>query len=216
MDAILQAIFDGIVNGDNHVVPEKIAEAIEQGIEPGKILYDAMIAGMAEVGKRFEAGEYYVPEMLISARAMKSGLAILKPKLVQNNIQAFGKIIVGTVKGDLHDIGKNLVSLMLEGAGFEIIDAGNDVSPDRFVELAKSSHADIIGLSALLTTTMTNMKATITALEQAGIRNQIKVMIGGAPVTENYAKKIGADGYAEDASKAVALAKLLLDQPSKK
>lgn len=216
MNATLQAIFDGIVNGDNHIVPEKIEEAFRQGIEPGKILNDAMIAGMAEVGKRFEAGEYFVPEMLISARAMKSGLAILKPKLVQNNIQSFGKIIIGTVKGDLHDIGKNLVSLMLEGAGFEIIDAGNDVSPEKFVELVKTTNADIIGLSALLTTTMTNMKSTISALEQAGIRSKVKVMIGGAPVTEGYAKQIGADGYAEDASKAVALAKLLLDQPSKK
>ncbi len=216
MNATLQAIFDGIVNGDNHIVPEKIEEAFKQGIDPGIILNQAMIAGMAEVGKRFEAGEYFVPEMLISARAMKSGLAILKPKLVLNNIHSFGKIIVGTVKGDLHDIGKNLVSLMLEGAGFEIIDAGNDVSPEKFVEIAKTTNADIIGLSALLTTTMTNMKSTIAALEQAGIRKKIKVMIGGAPVTEGYAKQIGADGYAEDASKAVALAKLLLDQPSKK
>jgi 5-methyltetrahydrofolate--homocysteine methyltransferase len=158
------------------------------------LLNQALIPAMAEVGQRFEAGEYFVPEMLISARAMKSGLAILKPKLVKQNFKSYGKIVVGTVKGDLHDIGKNLVSLMLEGAGFEVIDAGSDVAP-------------------LLTTTMTNMKATVTALDQAGLKGKIKVMIGGAPVTEGYATQIGADGYAEDASKAVALAKQLIDRP---
>jgi 5-methyltetrahydrofolate--homocysteine methyltransferase len=177
------------------------------------LLNQALIPAMAEVGRRFEAGEYFVPEMLISARAMKSGLAILKPKLVKQNFKSYGKIVVGTVKGDLHDIGKNLVSLMLEGAGFEVIDAGSDVAPEKFVEIAKANNADIIGLSALLTTTMTNMKATVTALEQAGLKGKIKVMIGGAPVTEGYAIQIGADGYAEDASKAVALAKQLIDRP---
>ncbi len=213
MKNFMQEILDGVVNGDNHLVPEKVNEALEKGTPPETLLNQALIPAMAEVGRRFEAGEYFVPEMLISARAMKSGLAILKPKLVKQNFKSFGKIVVGTVKGDLHDIGKNLVSLMLEGAGFEVIDAGSDVSPEKFVEIAKSNNADIIGLSALLTTTMTNMKATVTALDQAGLKGKIKVMIGGAPVTEAYATQIGADGYAEDASKAVALAKQLIDHP---
>lgn len=212
METVLQEILDGVVNGDNHLVPEKVNEALEKGIDPEALLNQALIPAMAEVGRRFEAGEYFVPEMLISARAMKSGLAILKPKLVKQNFKSFGKIVIGTVKGDLHDIGKNLVSLMLEGAGFEVIDAGSDVAPEKFVEIAKANNADIIGLSALLTTTMTNMKATVTALEQAGLKGKIKVMIGGAPVTEGYATQIGADGYAEDASKAVALAKQLIDR----
>ncbi len=213
METILQEILDGVVNGDNHLVPEKVNEALDKGTSPETLLNQAMIPAMAEVGRRFEAGEYFVPEMLISARAMKSGLAILKPKLVKQNFKSYGKIVVGTVKGDLHDIGKNLVSLMLEGAGFEVIDAGSDVAPEKFVEIAKANNADIIGLSALLTTTMTNMKATVTALDQAGLKGKIKVMIGGAPVTEGYATQIGADGYAEDASKAVALAKQLINRP---
>jgi 5-methyltetrahydrofolate--homocysteine methyltransferase len=213
METILKEILDGVVNGDNHLVPEKMNEALEKGILPETILNEALIPAMAEVGRRFEIGEYFVPEMLISARAMKSGLAILKPKLVKRNFKSYGKIVIGTVKGDLHDIGKNLVSLMLEGAGFEVIDAGSDIAPEKFVEIAKTNNADIIVLSALLTTTMTNMKATITALEQAGLKGKIKVMIGGAPVTEGYATQIGADGYAEDASRAVALAKRLIDRP---
>jgi 5-methyltetrahydrofolate--homocysteine methyltransferase len=213
MEKLLQEILDGVVNGDNHLVPEKVNEALEKGTPPETLLNQSLIPAMAEVGRRFEAGEYFVPEMLISARAMKSGMAILKPKLVKQNFKSYGKIVVGTVKGDLHDIGKNLVSLMLEGAGFEVIDAGSDVAPEKFVEIAKANNADIIGLSALLTTTMTNMKATVTALDQAGLKGKIKVMIGGAPVTEGYANQIGADGYAEDASKAVALAKHLIDRP---
>jgi len=213
MEKFLQEILDGVVNGDNHLVPEKVNEALEKGTPPETVLNEALIPAMAEVGQRFEAGEYFVPEMLISARAMKSALAILKPKLVKINFQSYGKIVVGTVKGDLHDIGKNLVSLMLEGAGFEVIDAGSDVAPEKFVEIAKANNADLIGLSALLTTTMTNMKTTVSALEQAGLKGKIKVMIGGAPVTEAYAAQIGADGYAEDASRAVALAKRLIDRP---
>jgi len=212
MNKFMQEILDGVVNGDNHLVPEKVNGALENGTPPEAVLNEALIPAMAEVGRRFEAGEYFVPEMLISARAMKSGMAILKPKLVKQNFKSYGKIVVGTVKGDLHDIGKNLVSLMLEGAGFEVIDAGSDVAPEKFVELAKANHADIIGLSALLTTTMTNMIATVTALDQAGLKGKIKVMIGGAPVTAGYAAQIGADGYAEDASKAVALAKQLIDR----
>jgi 5-methyltetrahydrofolate--homocysteine methyltransferase len=165
---------------------------------------------MAEVGKRFEEGEFYVPEMLIAARAMQSGLALLKPHLQQTDLQSSGKVVIGTVKGDLHDIGKNLVAMMLEGAGFEIIDLGTDVSPDKFVAAAREHQADFVAMSALLTTTMPNMKVTIDALQAAGIRQQVKVLIGGAPVTENFVRQVGADGYAPDASRAVAVAKSLL------
>jgi 5-methyltetrahydrofolate--homocysteine methyltransferase len=169
-----------------------------------------MVAAMGEVGRLFEEGEYFVPEMLISARAMQAGLGVLKPHLVNANIKSAGKVLAGTVKGDLHDIGKNLVCMMLEGAGFEIQDLGTDVTPDKFVKAVQASGADVIALSALLTTTMPNMKATIEALKAAGVREQVKVMVGGAPVTETYAAQIGADGYAPDASRAVSLAKTLV------
>lgn len=212
MEAIIQNIFDDIVNGDNHAIEEHVNQGLQDGKTAEEILNKGLIPAMAEVGKRFEEGEYFVPEMLISARAMKTGLAILKPLLVKGNVQSYGKVLIGTVKGDLHDIGKNLVSLMLEGAGFEVIDAGNDVAPERFVELIDQHSPDLVGMSALLTTTMTSMKNTIQAIEQAGKRSQVKIMIGGAPVTENFSKQIGADGYAEDASKAVAVAKLLIDR----
>jgi 5-methyltetrahydrofolate--homocysteine methyltransferase len=165
---------------------------------------------MAEVGRLFEEGEYFVPEMLISARAMKSAMAILKPHLTSEQVGSAGKVAIGTVKGDLHDIGKNLVSLMLEGAGFQVVDLGSDVSPDKFVDAVKNNGVDIVAMSALLTTTMVNMKATVTALEEAGLRSKVKVMIGGAPVTDAFAKQVGADGYAPDASRAVAVAKVLL------
>ena len=164
---------------------------------------------MAEVGKRFEEGEYYVPEMLIAARAMKEGLEIIKPLLKAADVKPAGKVAAGTVRGDLHDIGKNLVCMMLEGAGYEILDLGTDVTPEKFVEAVTTNHADFIAMSALLTTTMPNMQQTIDALKAAGVRDQVKVLIGGAPVTENYARQIGADGYAPDASRAVALAKSL-------
>jgi 5-methyltetrahydrofolate--homocysteine methyltransferase len=169
-----------------------------------------MVDSMAEVGRLFEEGEYFVPEMLIAAGAMQSGLALLKPHLIEADIESAGTVAIGTVKGDLHDIGKNLVGMMLEGAGFEIIDLGTDVSPEQFVEAINGSNIDIVGLSALLTTTMPSMKATIDALESAGIRDQVKIMIGGAPVTGEYSETIGADGYAAGASKAVSLAKSLV------
>jgi 5-methyltetrahydrofolate--homocysteine methyltransferase len=191
-------------------VAQKVEEALDSGIEPGVILNQGMIAAMAEVGKRFEEGEFFVPEMLIAARAMQSGLALLKPHLQQADLQSSGKVVIGTVKGDLHDIGKNLVAMMLEGAGFEIIDLGTDVSPDKFVAAAREHQADLVAMSALLTTTMPNMKVTIDALQAAGIRQQVKVLIGGAPVTENFVRQVGADGYAPDASRAVAVAKSLL------
>jgi 5-methyltetrahydrofolate--homocysteine methyltransferase len=165
---------------------------------------------MEEVGRRFECGEFYVPEMLISSRAMKSGLALLRPHLIAANVEAVGKIAIGTVQGDLHDIGKNLVGMMLEGAGFEVVDLGTDVSPEKYVAAVKEHRPDIIACSALITTTMPRMENVIYSLKQAGLRDQVKVMIGGAPVTDKYAADIGADGYAPDAASAATRAKALL------
>jgi len=169
-----------------------------------------MIDAMAEVGRLFEEGEYFVPEMLIAARAMKTGMDVLKPKLVDSDIQPLGLVAAGTVKGDLHDIGKNLVCMMLEGAGFQVIDLGTDVAPETFVEVVREQQPNIIAMSALLTTTMASMKTTIQALEQAGLRDKVKILVGGAPITDAYAKQIGADGYAEDASRAAKLAKSMM------
>jgi 5-methyltetrahydrofolate--homocysteine methyltransferase len=210
MEPIVKEIYDAVLNGENKGIAAKVQSALGSGIEPALVLNEGMVAAMAEVGRLFEAGEYYVPEMLIAARAMQTGLAVLKPSLVQSNFKSTGKVIIGTVKGDLHDIGKNLVSMMLEGAAFEIVDLGTDVSPEKFVEAVNKQKPDLIAMSALLTTTMPNMKTTIEALKQAGLRDQVKVMIGGAPVTTKYAEDIGADGYAPDASKAVSLAKSLV------
>lgn len=211
MDEILKTIFDGVVDGNAALVQDKVKEAINSQFDPGVILNQSMIAAMAEVGRRFEEGDYFVPEMLVAARAMQSGMAILKPLLQQADVKAMGRVAIGTVKGDLHDIGKNLVAMMLEGAGFEIIDLGSDVSPEKFVNSVRSNGVDIVAMSALLTTTMPNMKTTIEALKSAGVRDQVKVLIGGAPVTDVYAAQIGADGYAPDASRAVTMAKALLN-----
>jgi 5-methyltetrahydrofolate--homocysteine methyltransferase len=203
-------IYDGVMEGNQAAVQDGVNAALDAGLGAEEILNQGMIAGMSEVGRLFEEGEYFVPEMLIAARAMQSGLAILKPKLVDAGIEPIGKVAIGTVKGDLHDIGKNLVAMMMEGAGFEIIDLGTDVAPEVFVNAAKDG-ADIIGLSALLTTTMPAMESAIQAIETAGLRNQVKIIIGGAPVTADYATKVGADGYAPDASQAANLAKSLLN-----
>ena len=203
---LYNCILEGNVDGVGH----NVQAALDEGIEPGEILSKGMIAAMQEVGRLYEEGECFVPEMLVAARAMQAGLALLKPHLLKTNVQAMGKVAVGTVKGDLHDIGKNLVGLMLEGAGFEVINLGVDVTPDAFVNAVKTDAPDIIAMSALLTTTMPSMDATIAALEAAGVRKQVKVMIGGAPVTEDYARKIGADGFADDASRAVAVARSLM------
>jgi len=210
MSSEIEKIFEGILDGNSKLVVEEINRAIEAGIAPASILNDGMIAAMAQVGKLFEEGEYFVPEMLIAARAMQRGLDVLKPYLSEDDVQSPGKVVIGTVKGDLHDIGKNLVAMMLEGAAFEVIDLGTDVSPERFIEAAKSNNAQIIAMSALLTTTMPNMKNTIEALKEVGMRDKVKVLIGGAPITQSYADQIGADGFAEDASRAVAKAKILL------
>lgn len=211
MEQTLQQIFEGIVVGDRTIVQEKVEEAIDTGLDAAVILNDGMIAAMAEVGRRFEYEEYYMPEMLIAARAMQDGLAILKPHLQQAEVKSAGKVIAGTVHGDLHDIGKNLVCMMFEGAGFEIQDLGVNVSPEGFVDAVRSGGVDIVAMSALLTTTMPNMKVTIEALDEAGLRSRVKVIVGGAPLTESYAQQIGADGYAPDASRAVTLAKSLME-----
>ena len=210
MDEKLKSIYDGIIEGDHKAVAVNVKTALDAGLQAGVVLNDAMVAAIAEVGRLFEEGEYFVPEMLISARAMKEGLAVLRPMLAQSDIRPVAKVAIGTVKGDLHDIGKNLVAMMLEGAAFEIIDLGSDVSSEKFVDAVKAQGADIIAMSALLTTTMVNMKGTIDALTTAGLREQVKVIVGGAPVTDTFAKQIGADGYAPDASRAVALAKSLV------
>lgn len=206
MQSITKQIFADILEGNHKTIEVKIQSAIQANIPPSTILRDGMIAAMREVGRLFEAGEYYVPEMLVSARAMQAGLTFLKPHLVDANVQPVGKIAIGTVKGDLHDIGKNLVGMMLEGAGFELFDLGTDVGPEKFITAITANHVDIIALSALLTTTMPNMKIIIDAIEKDGLRQKVKIIIGGAPVTDKYAQEIGADGYAPDASHAVSLA----------
>ncbi|WP_420644985.1 corrinoid protein [Candidatus Leptofilum sp.] len=202
-------IYDAVLDGDMGVIPESVQTALNANVPAADILKEGMIAAMEEVGRLFEEGEYFVPEMLIAARAMKIGLDLLKPYLIDSGVDPVGKVVVGTVQGDMHDIGKNLVSMMLEGAGFEIIDLGIDVPPANFVEAVREG-VDILGLSALLTTTMPSIQDTIQAIEQAGLRDNVKVMIGGAPVTAEYAQQIGADGFAPDAGQAVTLAKSLL------
>jgi 5-methyltetrahydrofolate--homocysteine methyltransferase len=210
MNETLSSLYNAILDGGVAGAKGGAQAALDAGLEPELILSDGMIAAMAEVGRRFEEGEYFVPEMLISARAMQAGLNLLKPHLVGTDAKPAGKIVIGTVKGDLHDIGKNLVGLMLEGAGFEVIDLGVDVSPEKFVEAIAAEQANVVALSALLTTTMPNMEAVIAAIQQAGLRDKVKVMIGGAPVTQDYANQIGADGFSQDASRAVSVAKSLL------
>jgi len=210
MENILEVIHQGVMEGDMALTQKKVQEAIDAGVEPGVILQDSLISAMAEVGKLFEEGEYFVPEMLIAARAMKAGLALLRPLLVAADVKPAGKVAFGTVKGDLHDIGKNLVCMMLEGAGFEIIDLGVDVPAEKFIDAIVNQGVDIVGMSALLTTTMPNIKGSVEAIKEAGVRDKVKIMIGGAPVTDAYAKEIGADGYAADASRAVTLAKALV------
>ena len=191
---------------------QRVKELTEQAVEDGGLSEISLpgTSGMAVIGERFKNNEVYVPEVLIAARAMKAGMAIIKPLLVEANVEPIGRVVIGTVKGDLHDIGKNLVGMMLEGAGFEVIDVGVDVAPEKFVSVAKEKNAKLIGLSALLTTTMPSMRDTLDKLESEGVRSDIKMMIGGAPVTQRYADEIGADGYAPDASSAVDLAKSLL------
>jgi 5-methyltetrahydrofolate--homocysteine methyltransferase len=206
---LLQSIRDHVIEGQAKQVAQLVEQALAEYISPDTILNEALISAMSEVGDRFEKGEYFVPEMLISARAMQAGLKLIRPLLAQSGAKPVGRVAIGTVKGDLHDIGKSLVAMMLEGAGFEIVDLGVDVPPEKFVEAVRNG-AGVVALSALLTTTMPNMKTTIEALNQSGLRSQTVVVIGGAPVTQAYANEIGADGYASDASSAVRKTKELL------
>jgi 5-methyltetrahydrofolate--homocysteine methyltransferase len=210
MNETISAIYNTILDGDVAGAKECVQTALMGDLQPEDILADGMIAAMNEVGRRFEAGDYYVPEMLVAASAMQAALFLLKPRLVESNVKSTGKVAIGTVKGDLHDIGKNLVALMLEGAGFEVKDLGVDVSPETFVEAISAGDVNLVALSALLTTTMPNMKTTIEAIQQASLREKVKIIIGGAPVTQGYADEIGADAFAADASSAVGAVRQLL------
>ncbi|MCL2305308.1 MAG: corrinoid protein [Planctomycetaceae bacterium] len=203
------ALFNAIVDGDMKSAVAEVQVLLDQGVSPQAIMEKHLIPAMGDVGEKFENNEYFVPELLIAGRAMQESMKILNPLLAQTGVEKIGRVVIGTVQGDLHDIGKNLVASMLEGGGFEVIDLGVDVSPDKFVEAAKVKNGTIVALSALLTTTMPQMKKVIEALEEAGLSSSTKVMIGGAPVTVDFAREIGADGYSENASTAVTLAKQL-------
>ena len=203
----LKQLYEAIVSGDAKKSQSITQQALAEGIDPLELVNQYMVPAMDEVGRRFETNEYFVPELLISARAMKAALDLIRPLLTARGAQPAGRVAIGTVKGDLHDIGKNLVASLLEGGGFEVFDLGVNVSPEKFIETVRQKNANIIAMSALLTTTMPAMRTTIEALKQAGVRDQVKVLIGGAPITQKYADEIGADGYSESAVGAVALAK---------
>ena len=205
----LKKLHQAILDGNAQLSADETARALEAGLDPITIIEGTMIPAMDEVGRLFECQDYFVPELLLSGRAMKSAMQLLRPLLAKSGAQPAGRVVIGTVKGDLHDIGKNLVASMLEGGGFEVTDLGTDVPPDRFIDAIQKKNADIICLSALLTVTMPAMKTTIEALARAGVRDKVKVLIGGAPVTPQYARDIGADGYGENAPAAVALARKL-------
>jgi len=207
MTNTLQKIASSLYDGQAQEVAALVQQALDQDMAPQEVLSGGLIAGMDEVGKDFKAGELFVPEVLIAARAMRAGMGVLRPLLAEGNVPSTGKYVLGTVKGDLHDIGKNLVKMMLEGAGFEVIDLGTDVVPEGFVSAVLEHQPKLVGMSALLTTTMVQMKATIEALEEAGLRDSVKIMVGGAPVTAAFAKDIGADAYAPDAATAVDVAR---------
>ncbi|HEX3225750.1 MAG TPA: corrinoid protein [Gaiellaceae bacterium] len=211
-EEILKALYDNTLIGNAPEVKDLTNQGLEQDLDPEKMLYDALIPSLEEVGARFERGDFFVPEMLIAARAMQGALDILRPLLAETGAKQVGTYVMGTVKGDVHDIGKNLVNIMLEGAGFTVYDLGVNVAPEVFIEKINEHQPDIVGFSAFLTTTMPMFKANINALEKAGIRNDVIVMVGGAPVTQEYADMVGADGYAADASTAVRLAKDLIEQ----
>lgn len=206
----LEAVYAAILSGNAKKAAAAVQAALEAGLPADQILNEACIPAMDEVGRLFEMGEKFVPEMLIAARAMQTGVNLLKPHLQEGNVKSLGKVVVGTVAGDLHDIGKNLVAMMLEGAGFEVIDLGTDVSPEQFVEVVQEQKPDLIGMSALLTTTMSAISTTLSALSEAGVRDQVKVIVGGAPVTQAFADSIGADGFAPDAGSATRVAKALV------
>lgn len=204
---ILEQIASNLYSGNDKVVADLVQQGLDQGMSAGEVLDGGLIAGMDEVGKDFKAGDLFVPEVLIAARAMHAGMNVLRPLLAESDVPSAGKYLIGTVQGDLHDIGKNLVKMMLEGAGFETVDLGTDVKPDDFVAAVQEHQPQLLGMSALLTTTMPGMKATIEALEEAGLRDKVKIMVGGAPVTAAFAEQIGADAYAPDAASAVDIAR---------
>ncbi len=208
--ADLQGIATAVIEGKRDVVTQKVKQAIDEKVHPGDVLNKGLIAGMSVIGDRFRKNEVYVPEVLIAARAMKAGLAILEPLLVKGGVKPLATVVIGTVKGDLHDIGKNLVAMMMEGAGFEIVDLGVNVSADKFVSAVKEKNADIVAMSAMLTTTMLQMKEVVRALDAAGLRGRVKVMVGGAPVTQRFADEVAADGYAPDAASGAEMAKKLI------
>jgi 5-methyltetrahydrofolate--homocysteine methyltransferase len=203
-------IKEATMNGEQHTVEKLTQEAIKQGAEAEQIIQDSFISAMSIVGEKFGAGEIYIPEMLIAARAMKTGMEILKPLLVGNKVHTLSKVVIGTVKGDMHDIGKNLVGMMLEGSGFEVVDLGIDVPVEKFVDAVKQYHPRFLAMSALLTTTMEKMKIVIDELEEAGLRQRVKVFVGGAPVSQGFAEKIGADGYGLNAGQAAERMKAML------
>ncbi len=207
--ADMLAIAKAVEGGRKKIVDQLVKEALNEGVKAETILNEGLVVGMTNLGEMFKNGEVYVPEVLVAARAMKAGTDILKPLLLSENVQSLGKVAIGTVQGDLHDIGKNLVGMMLEGNGFEVMDLGVDVAPEKFVEAVKNG-AQVIGMSALLTTTMPMMKAVIDMLKAEDLRDQVKVMIGGAPITQEYADQIGADGYSTDAASAAELAQKLI------
>ena len=206
----LEKLKEALIVGDWKTASAATQAALAGGVAPLTIVTGHLMPAMDEVGRRFECEEYFVPEMLLSARAMKASMEILRPLLTSSGAQPVGRVVIGTVKGDLHDIGKNLVAAMLEGGGFEVIDLGADVAPERFIEAAATRHADLVALSALLTVTMGWMKTTIDAVQAAGLREKVKIMVGGAPVTQQYADAIGADGFTDSAGSAVALARKLV------
>ncbi len=206
----LDELREAIVNGDAKSAPFIVKEALEQGVEPMALVTGCMIPAMDEVGRRFECEEFFVPELLLSGRAMKSAMELIRPLLAAKGTPPAGRVVIGTVKGDLHDIGKNLVVSMLEGGGFDVVDLGADVPPDRFVAAVRENDVDIVCLSALLTVTMREMEATIEALKKAGVRDRVKVLVGGAPLSAGFAKQIGADAYGENANQAVTVARQLV------
>ena len=209
-EELLKQLYDLTLVGNAPEVLRLTREGLDMGLGPEMLLYEALIPSLEEVGARFERGDFFVPEMLIAGKAMAGALDILRPLLAETGAETIGKIVMGTVKGDVHDIGKNLVNIMFEGAGFEVIDLGVQVAPEKFIAAIKEHTPDIVGFSAFLTTTMPMFKANINALEKAGLRGQVIVMVGGAPVTQEYADVVGADGYAADASAAVVKAKELI------
>jgi 5-methyltetrahydrofolate--homocysteine methyltransferase len=206
----LEKLREAVVEGDWKTAAAVTQAAIASGVAPLTIVTGHLVPAMGEVGRRFECEEYFVPEMLLSARAMKASMEIVRPLLAAAGTQPVGRVVIGTIKGDLHDIGKNLVAAMLEGGGFEVIDLGADVSPERFIEAASANNANLVALSALLTVTMSSMKTTVEAFRAAGLREKVKIIVGGAPVTQQYADAIGADGYGDSAGAAVALARKLV------